>query len=464
MTASTLLVIAIPLLLAVAALAWPLFGRGTADPAADSSVAILKDQLGELERDQRRGLIGEAEARAARLEIERRILKAAARPQPQPMRSTGLGRALLMLAVIAVPAGSAALYLRLGAPTLPDLPLAAREAETPDGIGPGGIGLEQIEAMVAGLAARLETDPGDVDGWLMLGRSQLTLGRQDEAVEAYRQAVQLAPERVEAVAGLADALLQRAMGVVTPEITRTMRQLAAINPGDPRPLYYDGLADAQAGDYNGALETWRQLLLASPADAPWRAQVEPSIREAARSLGIDPEPILALAAEPTAEEARAREFAGMTPEERSAQIRAMVESLAARLETEGGTAEEWQRLGRSYIVMGDREKAEAALRSGLEVAPDDPLLNKDLATALLEAPAEGEDLPVIPDEAMPFLEKALAQAPEDPELHWYLGIRALADGNPDDTREHWQKVLAQLDPATPEHALVQSRLDMLSVN
>ena len=254
--------------------------------------------------------------------------------------------------------------------------------------------------MVAGLAARLETDPDDVDGWLMLGRSQLTLGRQDAAVEAYRQAAELAPERMEAVAGLADALLQRAMGVVTPEITRTMRQLAAINPGDPRPPYYAGLADAQAGDYNGALETWRRLLQASPADAPWRAQVEPSVREAARSLGIDPEPILALAAEPTPEEARARELAALSPDERSAQIRAMVESLAARLEADGGTADEWQRLGRSYIVMGELEKAEQALRSGLEVAPNDPLLHKDLATTLLDYPSDRNALPVIPDEAL----------------------------------------------------------------
>jgi cytochrome c-type biogenesis protein CcmH len=114
--------------------------------------------------------------------------------------------------------------------------------------------------------------------------------------------------------------------------------------------------------------------------------------------------------------------------------------------------------------MGERDKAEAALRQGLAQNPDDPLLNKELATTLLEAPADGADLPVIPDAALPYLEKALAQAPDDPELHWYLGIRALADGNPDDTREHWQKVLTQLDPTTPEHALVQSRLDLLSVN
>ena len=114
--------------------------------------------------------------------------------------------------------------------------------------------------------------------------------------------------------------------------------------------------------------------------------------------------------------------------------------------------------------MGEREQAAQAFRQGLAVAPDDPALHKDLAPALLEPPAEADGLPGVPDAALPHLEQALAGSPDDPELHWYLGIRALADGNTAETRQHWEKVLAQLDPATPEHALVQSRLDRLRVN
>jgi cytochrome c-type biogenesis protein CcmH len=298
----------------------------------------------------------------------------------------------------------------------------------------------------------------------MLGRSQLTLNRTNEAIDAYRRALELAPSEVEAVTGLADALLERSMGVVTPEVRQLMFRLAEINPDDPRPLYFAGLADAQAGDYNGALEQWRVLLENSPVDAPWRAQIEPSVVQAARSLGIDPEPILALAATPDPVEERARAMAELSPEERTAEIRGMVQRLADRLEREGGSVEEWQRLGRSYLIMGERESAAGAFRNALAEEPDDPALNKDLATALLEAPSDPQGLPVVPDEALPHLEKAVAQSPDDPELHWYLGIRALADGKPAETREHWEQVLTYLDPATPEHAMVQSRLDMLALN
>lgn len=463
MSLETLLVILVPLVLAIAALAIPLGGRRSEDAAADSAVAILKDQLAELERDQRRGLIGAAEAKAARLEVERRLLKAASRTTPQSFRATSFGRALTMLAIIAVPAGSAALYWQLGAPTLRDMPLASRDLDR----GPTEVP-EEIRAMVAGLEARLADDPDNLQGWLMLGRSKLNIGRTTEAIDAYRRALELAPsqgaQEIEAVTGLADALLDRSMGVVTPEVRQLMFRLAELNPGDPRPLYFAGLADAQAGDYNGALERWRVLLENTPADAPWRAQIEPSIVQAARNLGLDPAPILALAAPPSPEEERARQLAELSPEERTTQIRAMVQSLADRLASEGGTAEDWQRLGRSYLVMGDREAAARAFREALVQEPDDPTLNKDLATALLEAPTDPRGLPSIPDEALPHLEKALAAAPDDPELHWYLGIRALADGNPEETRDHWQQVLTHLDPTTPEHAMVQSRLDMLTIN
>ena len=459
MTLSTLLVIMIPLLLAVAALALPLAGRGSRDAAADSTVAILEDQLAELARDQSRGLIAAPEAKAARLEVERRILKAAARTGPPAFQTTRLGRALVMLAIVALPAGSAALYWQLGAPTLPDRPLASRDLDrTPTEIP------AEVQEMVANLEARLAAEPDNLQGWLMLGRSKLALNNAGEAIDAYRRALDLAPDELEAITGLADALLERSMGVVTPEVRQLMFRLAELAPDDPRPLYFAGLADAQAGDYNGALERWRVLLENTPADAPWREQIEPSIVQAATQLGLDPAPILALAAPATPEQERARQLAELSPEERSAEIRRMVQGLADRLASDGGSAEDWQRLGRSYLVMGDRDGAARAFREALVQQPDDATLNKDLATALLEDPSDPAGLPNIPDEALPHLEKALAQTPDDPELHWYLGIRALADGNHAETREHWQQVLTRLDPTTPEHAMVQSRLDMLSIN
>ncbi|MEZ5862660.1 MAG: c-type cytochrome biogenesis protein CcmI [Geminicoccaceae bacterium] len=450
-----------PLAIAVLALVLPLLRRRTADAAADSAVAILKDQLAELARDVERGLIQPEEARAARVEIERRLLRAADRATPHAFEAGRLGRALVLVALVAVPLGASALYLRLGSPSLPDLPFAARADERQGPAVPA-----EIETMVAGLEARLATDGDDLQGWLMLGRSRLVLGRPEPAIEAYRRALELAPaqspEEAEAVAGLADALMAHSQGVVTPEVQALMQRLAPLLPGDPRPPYYLGLAAAQAGDFNAALDQWRVMLEEAPADAPWRAQVEPSIRRAATELGLDPEPILALARQPTAEEAAAAEMAALPPEERRARIRAMVDGLQSRLESAGGSAEEWQRLGQARLVLGERDAAIAAYREALAQAPDEPLALKGLATALVDEPAAADGLPVVTgDEALALFAQAARLAPDDPELNWYLGIRALADGDAASARAHWETVLAALDPTSPDWATVRARLDQL---
>ncbi|HRY26279.1 MAG: c-type cytochrome biogenesis protein CcmI [Geminicoccaceae bacterium] len=445
-----------PLAIAVLALVLPLLRRRTADAAADSAVAILKDQLAELGRDVERGLLQPEEARAARVEIERRLLRAADRATPHAFEAGRIGRALVLVALVAVPLGATALYLRLGSPSLPDRPFASRADERQGPAVP-----EQILTMVASLEARLATDGDDPEGWLMLGRSRFVLGRLEPAIEAYRRALELAPEQAEAVAGLADALMARSQGVVTPEVQALMRRLAALAPGDPRPPYFQGLAAAQAGDFNAALEQWRAMLEAAPADAPWRAQVEPSIRQAAAELGLDPEPILALARTPTAEEDAAAAMAALPPEERQARIRAMVDGLQSRLETSGGSVDEWQRLGQARLVLGERDAAIAAYREALAQAPDNPAALKGLAAALVDGPAEPDGLPVVGDEALALFEQAATVAPDDPEPHWYLGIRALADGNPATAREHWETVLAGLDPTSPDWATVRARLDQL---
>lgn len=455
-----LLVGLVPLAIAVLALVLPLFRQRTADAAADSAVAILKDQLAELARDVERGVIQPEEARAARVEIERRLLRAAERATPHAFETGRLGRTLVLAVLVAVPLGTTAIYFRLGSPSLPDMPFASRADERQDPVVPA-----QIENMVAGLEARLATDGDDLEGWLMLARSRFVLGRLEPAIEAFRQALELAPPEspaaAEAVAGLADALMGRSQGVVTPEVQALMQRLAPLVPGDPRPPYYQGLAAAQAGDFNAALDQWRAMLEAAPADAPWRAQVEPSIRQAAAELGIDPEPILALARPPTAEEEAAAEMAALSPEERQARITSMVDGLQSRLETSGGSAEEWQRLGQARLILGERDAAIAAYREALARAPGDPLALKGLAAALVEEPAEADGLPVVGDEALALFEEALGLAPDDPELHWYLGIRALADGDATRAREHWETVLAGLDPTSPDWATVRARLDQL---
>jgi cytochrome c-type biogenesis protein CcmH len=117
---------------AVFAVLWPL-GRRYQSQAGGSEASVYRDQLAEVDRDLAGGLIGAAEAEAARVEIGRRLL-AATDPERAPAARPGnsLRRAVAVIALVGLPAAALALYLPLGSPQLGDFPLAAR-SHAPDG-------------------------------------------------------------------------------------------------------------------------------------------------------------------------------------------------------------------------------------------------------------------------------------------------------------------------------------------
>lgn len=452
MSALALLLAAAALALVVAvALAWPGL-RPRRRPARDRfDLAVYRDQLAEVERDRQRGLIGEAEAEAARLEIERRILRLT-RPQGgEPAEASAGGRAVAIVAALVVPLASGALYLSLGRPGMQDQPLVARGPAQP-AVSP------EIAGMVARLEARLADQPDDAEGWLMLGRSKGVLGEPFAAAEAYRHALRLKPDDARAIGGLAESLVVLAGGIVTPEAKGLLERLAELDPADPRGGYYLGLAAAQAGDSKGAIERWQKLLAASPADAPWRPRVEESIREAAQEGGVDADQAIAAAgsgAAPPIGGDAAREIASLPPEQREVRIRTMVDGLEARLKADGGDVEGWLRLARARGVLGEPEAALAAWDRAAALRPDDPDILKGKATAMLGPAREPEGLPEVPEAAAALFAKAAELRPDDPEPLWYLGIRAFQAGHPDEARQRWEKLLAMLDPAHPEYAQIK---------
>jgi cytochrome c-type biogenesis protein CcmH len=469
----TLLLAALALTIgALALILWPAM-RAARPPARSSfDLAVYRDQLKEVARDQERGLIGAEEARAAKLEIERRMLRAAAPEQTAP--ATAPGRRWVIAAAACLPIFALLVYLRLGTPWLPDEPIASRATEPrpPD-----------IARMVAGLEARLEQQPNDAEGWLMLGRSRMVLRDPEAAATAYRRALALEPGSAAAVAGLGESLTAAAKGVVTPEAQKLFERLATLAPDEPRAGYYLGLAAAQAGDDNAAVEHWRRLLAQAPSDAPWRPTVAAAIRDSAKRMGVDADAILAgvpgrppartaTAASPGPDAAagpgaalpagsEAAAIAALPPAEQLERIRQMVDGLAARLAADGSDLKGWIRLARAQAVLGDDAAAAAAWAKARALEPDDPEVIKGYASSLLRPPAKGSDLPEIPDEAAELYAKALVLQPSDPEPLWYLGIRALQEGKPAEARQRWQQLLAELDPRHPDYAQISQRLRKL---
>ena len=460
--------------LAVAAVLVPVLRRHRRGPSrADYDLTVYRDQLRELESDHARGLVSEEQEQAARTEVERRMLRAArARDaahadEPPDARPRGPSawrrRAAAIVLGLCVPALAGGVYASLGTPGLPGRPFAEIERPVEEPVAAAALG-EPVER----LAARLQSDPDNLDGWLLLGRSYVVLRRYREAADALRQAATLSGGDPEVLGILGEAIVWANDGVVVPEAVNVFRRALEQRPDDPASRFHLALARAQAGAVREAYEMWLALAADTPADAPWRRDLEALIGQAAEVLDIDPgavargpegaprTPDVAEAPSgPSADDVAAA--ADMTPDERMEMIRGMVEGLAARLEENPQDPEGWRRLARSYTVLGEPEKALDALRRAVDAIPDDLDMLHAYARAL--SGDIGSSAP--PAAAVAVYERILALDPDDGAALWFVGLAAAERGDATAARIHWERLLPLLAPDTDEHLALKAALGAL---
>lgn len=132
-------------------------------------------------------------------------------------------------------------------------------------------------------------------------------------------------------------------------------------------------------------------------------------------------------------------------------VEAMVGQLAGRLQSEGGSKEDWQMLGRSYMVMGRFQEAADAFALAREQDPvGDPELRGQYAEArVLSDPGE------LQREAGELFEQVLAERPLEPRALWYGGMAAMQRGDTDLAVQRWQALLNQSPPDELRQVLVE---------
>jgi cytochrome c-type biogenesis protein CcmH len=344
---------------AIFAVLWPL-GRARQDEHradADHDVAVYRDQIDEIERDRASGLIGEAEAEGARVEVSRRLLAAADAAQavaPAQRGETMRRRVAAVAVLVALPAVAGAFYLTLGSPQLPGQPIANRAA-TP-------VQNRSLDTLVAQVEAHLEKNPEDGRGWEVVGPVYMRFGRFDDAVKARRNALRLNGPSADREGDLGESLMGAANGVVTAEAKEAFERALKLDAKHPKSRFFLGVASYQDGNAPAAAAIWRGMLSDAPPDSPWLGMVRQAL---AQVDGSTPQPAPGASAPgasapgPSAEDVAAAQ--NMNPEDRGAMIRGMVDRLADRLKQDGADIEGWLRLVRAYTVMGDREKALTAV-------------------------------------------------------------------------------------------------------
>lgn len=297
-------------------------------------IAHLRGQLREIEADAEAGRIGEGDVVAARAEVARELIrvKAAARP----VGTAPLPRIAVLGSVAATALVALGVYAALGRPDMPAQPIAVRDDL------PAPTEQLTLDAAVARIEAELTTNPGDMRGWRVLAPAYMQLGRFAEAAEALRKVIAAEGADADLETDLGEAVMMAGGGDISGEALALFESAAARDPAHARSRYYIASAAMQAGDLEAAKQLWGGLIALAKGDEPWLANARAGLAAAEGDVGqMDDEAILG-----------------------------MVDQLAERLATEGGTVEEWTRLVRSRLVLGQGEEAQKAYQAARAAIPD----------------------------------------------------------------------------------------------
>jgi cytochrome c-type biogenesis protein CcmH len=178
------------------------------------------------------------------------------------------------VAAVAIPLLALGVYFSVGSPRMIE-----RQAEHM-------VTAQQIEAMVARLAAKLRESPDDIDGWRLLGRSYAALGRFGESADAYAKAAVLAPRDAQLLADFADALAMARGQSLQGEPEKLLLRALEIEPTNLKALALAGTAQYERKDFKGAANTWRRMLPLVPPDSEDARAIQSNVDEALALAGV----------------------------------------------------------------------------------------------------------------------------------------------------------------------------------
>jgi len=247
----------------------------------EANVAVYRDQLSELETDLGNGIISRQQYDQDREEIERRVLEEASVGVASTKSTTdAMGkRGMVYALALALPLVATVFYLKVG--DLKALSKSSANAANPGSeTATNDFSSQQIEANVAALAKRLETNPSDGPGWSMLARSYSSMEKYPEASNAYAKATALAPNDADLLAEYAFANAMANGRRLQGKSLELVNKALKLDPENLKALELAGSAAFQAKDYKQAIEYWQRLLKKMPPNSEVAESVNKRLEEA----------------------------------------------------------------------------------------------------------------------------------------------------------------------------------------
>lgn len=276
-------------------IALPLLNRpSTADAPGqdDLNLQVFRQRLAELDGDLAAGFLDQDQYDASRRDLERELIyDLDGTPDGTKVSSAGQGRdrahrypALALTLVALVSVGAVLAYLQLGEREI--IPRIEAMAGTPHGGGAPGEGAPSLEVLVKGLAERMEQNPENPEGWLMLGRTYVAIGQASKALVAIERAYKLAPEETNVQIAYAEALAANNGNQLQGRPAELIRTVLAKDPGNPSARWLDGMFAYQQARYSDAVEAWQGILNELDPSGEEANQMRQMIAEASGRAGV----------------------------------------------------------------------------------------------------------------------------------------------------------------------------------
>ena len=246
---------------------WVLLRQGpvvTSASQSQANVKVYREQILDLDREHANGHLSDAEWQQSRDELSVRLLQdTAVEDEPQLITQAQSWRTAVVIALV-FPISALGLYIWLGAPeAISPMPPASAlaEAATEQAAAPN---LDQI---VENLASKLQADPNNLEGWVLLGRTHRSMGNLDAALSAFDRALKLNADD-ELILARAEVLAAKNQGRFDGEPWRVIREVLQRDPQNYGALLLAGSASYANNRYADALEFWQRARLRLSADHP----------------------------------------------------------------------------------------------------------------------------------------------------------------------------------------------------
>ncbi|NEX23140.1 c-type cytochrome biogenesis protein CcmI [Thiorhodococcus mannitoliphagus] len=251
------------------------------------NLEVFRQRLKELDADLEAGFLDQDRYAAARHDLERELLydvdagqqAPAQKPTPSALSRWLIGAALVILA----PISAVLIYLQLGEPRLADPLQVAASAQAAEESGQSGASLEEL---VTRLEQRLQENPEDIDGWLMLGRTAFATGKTEQGLQAIEKAYGLAPDEVDIKLAYAEALAAASpTKSLEGKPAELIRAVLDEDPTNRIARWLTGMIAFQKEQYASAVDTWEKILAELDPNGQEAANLEGMIAEAQTRMG-----------------------------------------------------------------------------------------------------------------------------------------------------------------------------------